>query len=151
MTSILLATNAPPVFSHYASSLRPNSPQFYRPNSDSRDLHYYEAIQITVSKSGSYSLESVSDMNTIGYLYETSFNPSNPSTNLLIYSDNHGVAAGFLIDSVLFLGRTYILVVTTSQASLTGDFWISARGVASVNFIATQPIVTGKYNTNLHI
>lgn len=117
----------------------PYSAQFYRPNTDVRDLYYYEAIEIIVFTSGTYSLTSVSDINTIGYLYEGSFDPFNPSANLLSYSDNGGVGGGFRIDFALLSVRNYILVVTTSQATLTGDFWISTRGPDSIGFKPITP------------
>ncbi|CAF3604885.1 unnamed protein product [Rotaria sp. Silwood1] len=77
----------------------------------------------------------------MGYLYDTSFDPSNPSASLLISSDNGGIRGGFRINYVLSSGRQYILVVTTSQASLTGDFWILARGpaLARLTSIASPP------------
>ncbi|CAF1080000.1 unnamed protein product [Rotaria sordida] len=117
----------------YPSTLRASSPVFYRPNGEKTDLYYYQTIQVTVPKDGTYSFASVSDISTIGYLYDTSFDPFNPSSNLAIYSDNGGVRRGFRINFLLAPGRTYILVVTTSQTSVMGDFWILARGPALVS------------------
>ncbi|CAF1226131.1 unnamed protein product [Rotaria sordida] len=123
----------PGVLTTYPSTLRASSPVFYRPNGEKTDLYYYQTIQVTVPKDGTYSFASVSDISTIGYLYDTSFDPFNPSSNLAIYSDNGGVRRGFRINFLLAPGRTYILVVTTSQTSVMGDFWILARGPALVS------------------
>jgi len=63
--------------------------------------------------------------------------------NLIIYDDNSGISTEFLIDITLLSGHTYILVVTTAQASVKGVFLVSARGPASASLTKMMPS-TGK-------
>ncbi|CAF1183734.1 unnamed protein product [Rotaria sp. Silwood1] len=118
----------------------PNSPQFSQPNGNIQDHYYYQAIRVTVATSGNYSFESISHITTMGYLYDTSFDPSNPLANIIVSSDNDG-AQVFHISSLLSSARTYILVVTTSQASVMGDFWILVHGPALVGLASISPSV----------
>ncbi|CAF3641675.1 unnamed protein product [Rotaria sp. Silwood1] len=136
-------TNLPSVLSKYSSALMPNSPQFSRPNGNIQDYYYYQAIRVTVATSETYSFESVSGISTMGYLYDTYFDPSNPLANIIVSSDNGSTQRAFRIISLLSSARTYILVVTTFQASVTGDFWILVHGPALVGLTSITP-PTGK-------
>ncbi|CAF3962897.1 unnamed protein product [Adineta steineri] len=51
--------------------------------------YYYEAIQVNVSESGHYSLNSNSTIDTYGYMYTEEFYPANPSINLVSENDNN--------------------------------------------------------------
>ncbi|CAF3069143.1 unnamed protein product, partial [Rotaria sp. Silwood2] len=118
----------------------PSSPQFHRPFGGSKDYYYYQAIHVAAFIRGTYSFESLSDMHTMGFLYDSSFDPSNLSANLVSYSDNNDTIKGFRMDFLLSSARTYILVVTTSEATVTGDFWILVHGSASVRLTSnTSP------------
>ena len=138
LLSFLLATGVPSVLSAYRIVLFPSSTVFNRPNGDRKD-YYYQAIQITVFNSETYSFTSAASIDTIGYLYDTSFDALNPSTNLITFDDNSGGNTNFRIDTALQSGRIYVLVVTTAQASTVGDVWISARGPAAVGLTALLP------------
>jgi len=115
------------------SALYPTSPIYRRPTGATGGDYYYQAIVVTVSRGGNYSFTSSSYLDTLGYFYDTSFDPYNPSVNLVTSDDNSGIETQFRIEATLQPGRTYILVVTTSQVALTGVFWITARGPASIS------------------
>ncbi len=71
-------------------------------------------------------------MDSYGYLYDVTFDPSYPAKNLLT-SDNDSAGNGqFRISRSLLPGRRYVLVVTTDTIGVTGSFWIRAVGPASV-------------------
>ncbi|CAF5034304.1 unnamed protein product, partial [Rotaria socialis] len=80
------------------SALWPANLKFNRPNADKRDYYYYDAIQITVYTSGAYTFTSKSYFGAVGYLYESSFDPSNPSNNLIHFGDVVGINGEFEID-----------------------------------------------------
>ncbi|CAF1284088.1 unnamed protein product [Rotaria sordida] len=87
-------------------------------------------------------------MDTVGYIYDTPFDPSNPLANLITDDDDSGDSSyQFHIDVNLQSGRTYILVVTTHWEYTRGDYSISVTGPASVGLMSitpstSRPIVT---------
>jgi len=89
-------------------------------------------------------------IDTIGYFYNSPFDPSTPMINLITDNDDDGaVAFQFRIEVNLETGRTYILVVTTQSESVTGKFSVSAVGSTSVSLTSitastSRPIVTRK-------
>lgn len=128
---ILLAT--------FSGMLSDASPTFARPNSYSDNDYYYQAIQTKIDTSGTYILRSSGSINTYGCLYTTSFDPSNPSQNLVTYDDGSGGSEQFLISYYMQASTTYILVVTTYLDSVTGSYSIIARGPGSVSMTEYTP------------
>ena len=100
-------------------------------------LYYYEAIMINVHTTGDYSISSNGTLNTYGYLYNDTFDPTYPSNNLLQMDDNGGGSNQFKISMVLSTMVDYILVVTTSRPSAKRAFSIIVQGpaVVSLSFI----------------
>ena len=129
---VLLAT--------FYGTLSSNSPIFSRPYGVSSS-YYYQAIQTTTYTSGTYILlsSSVTQVDTYGCLYTTSFDPNYPYQNLLTCDDDSGGSLQFLISYYLSYGQTYILVVTTSGSYATGSYAISASGPGSVSMLAVSP------------
>ena len=109
----------------YSSILTKNNPKFYRRKSF-RSIFYYEAIQVNVSITGTYTLKSNSTMETYGYLYIHSFSSSNILNNLLIEDDDSGNDNQFQIKYVLQQNIQYVLVVTTYRSRVTGSSRLSA-------------------------
>ncbi|CAF4509938.1 unnamed protein product, partial [Rotaria sp. Silwood2] len=122
--------------------LTTNSPVFYRING--YDLCYFQAIQVTVPISGSYSFKSDSFLDAYGYLYANTFDPSNPKANVLIEDDDTGGYQQFLINYWMQYGYTYVLVFTTYSPRVTGTFSIVASGPARVNlkYLHVMPLST---------
>ena len=84
-------------------------------------------------------LQATVPMDTFGCFYSNSFDPSNPSQNLIEHDDDSGGQGQFRITVTLIYGYTYVLVVTTHLSSNTGTFSITALGPASVIFTSTIP------------
>jgi hypothetical protein len=113
--------------------------------------YYYEVIQVNVDETGYYILESNSNVDTYGYIYEDNFNPFNPSENLLLEHDESCDSHHFKLTAVLQASTTYMLAVTTYYPNVTGAFSIVTYGLNTIhlsrtskylyNFINTQHIV----------
>lgn len=101
---------------------------FNRPNADANKNYLFEAIQISVASTGNFIITSHAFFDAVGYLYENSFDPYNPSMNLLAWDDNSGGKTDFRITSTLASGSKYILVITTSQPSVNGIYMIRVNG-----------------------
>ena len=125
---------------------------FYRPQSLFNDLHYFQAIVVTVPTAGIYILKSISSIDTRGYFYRNSFDPSNATANLITDDDDSGGQLQFLIRANLEPGNTYILVVTTHREYVTGNFSVNVAGPAlasltSITPSTSRPIITRRFLT----
>ncbi|CAF4231471.1 unnamed protein product [Rotaria socialis] len=90
--------------------------------------YYYEAILVNVSAASNVTIMSKSNVNTYGYIYENSFDPSDSSLNLLVEDDNSGDNEQFQLSAFLQPSTIYILVATTSYPYVMGTFSIIATG-----------------------
>ena len=126
------------IVSSYASSLTSASSLFLRPGGSS-GYYYYQAIQVNISTTGSYTFTSVSSIDTYGYLYYTPFDPSYPSANLFTSNDDSGGNGQFLLSAYLYTQYSYVLVVTTYAAYVTGSFSLRASGPSLINFVSFNP------------
>jgi hypothetical protein len=127
--------------SNYSSALTTNDRIYMRPESTTSD-YYYKAIQITVDRAGIYDITSVSDMDTLGFLYDGTFNPSNPSSNLYTDDDDSGGNRQFKLTAYLEAGVPYTLVVSTFGSRITGPFSIVATGPGNVQYVSMDSTVT---------
>ena len=141
-TSRVTTTTSVVILPNYSGSLTSNSPTFIR-QGESSGYYYYQAIQVLVSMTGTYILTSTSSMDTYGYLYSYSFNPSYPSQYLLASNDDGNGNRQFRIDSQLQRGSIYILVVTTYTSREQGSYYVTAVGPASVS-LSSMTVVTSK-------
>jgi hypothetical protein len=123
------------VMSQYSSALTNNSQTYCLDDPCQNTIYYYEAIQINVSISGNYIIWSNSSIDTIGYIYNNSFNPDAQFENLLLsdydIDDNRQLQFAIMLQAM----ARYILVVKTYYSKVTGAFLIIANGPAPVNFI----------------
>jgi hypothetical protein len=122
------------VQSSYNGRLNVNSPMYCRDSCETSNP-YYEAIMVNVDEVGSYNFRSESYFDAYGVMYANSFDPSNPSENLLVQNDDGGGSRQFNLKIVLHPQSTYILVVTTYNSYITGSFQVIASGPISVKFI----------------
>ena len=137
-----LVTTIPSLLSYYLNALLPISPILYRPNGDSKG-YYYHAMDITVFTSGTYSLSITSSIGTMSYLFDTSFDPSNLSMNLINMDDNSLANREVRMGVSLQSGRKYILVVPTAQPSITAMPCASVPAPPPLLITSTMPS-TGK-------
>ncbi|CAF3536439.1 unnamed protein product [Adineta steineri] len=115
----------------YSSKLIDNSPTFYR-DCQVPQCHY-ETLQIHVNTTGLYVLSSESNINAYGYIYKNDFNPLNPSENLLLSHGGECNVGQFKLIIDLEINTRYILVVTTHESKITGNFSISIFGPNNVS------------------
>lgn len=127
----------PPIYSYYSNSLTTRSPIFKRMGYSS--YYYCDAIQFTVSRTGYYYFESVSQIDTYGYLYSDYFYSNSISLNQLTSNDDSGGYYQFLLSSSLKFNQIYILVVTTARSNNVGDFSITAWGPGTIIFSRPYP------------
>jgi hypothetical protein len=124
------------VLSTYSSAWTTESESYCRTSCALSSFYYYEAIQVRVGTPGTFNLGSKSRIDTYGYLYNSSFDPSSPSSNLLLQDDEGGGNGRFKLTFFLVPDAMYILVATTFDPNETGLFSISASGPGSVTFSA---------------
>jgi len=124
-----------------------------RPDDLLQRQFYCQPIQVTVSIAGNYQFRSSSTLDTRGYFYRTSFNPSNTTENLIADNDDGGGQLQFRIRVYLELGQTYILVVTTHVVNVTGSYSVSASGPSLAGLVpltitTPAPTTTSKFLTD---
>ena len=93
----------------------------------------YEAIRLIVSMSGNYIVTSNASIDTVGYLYNETFDPILPDFNLLIFDDDSAGNSQFKIQYNLDVNLKYILIVTTYAKNELGTFSMRIRGPEAVN------------------
>jgi hypothetical protein len=116
----------------YTSALTSDSLTYIHPTS--YGVNYYEALLVEVIETGKYTIKSNSNMNLYGYIYNGTFSPLDPSTNLFAKDDYSSDYHQLLLTVYLHVNTTYILVVTTSETRIIGDFLIIAYGPKKVTF-----------------
>jgi hypothetical protein len=113
---------------------------FFRPNWNQEGEFFYSLIEIQPSESGLYDILNPSSNLTLTndpyvYLYEESFDPQNPSINLIAQDDDSGGGLLFRLNDIeMFNTITYFMVATSYQPSATGTFDIIVSGVGSVEY-----------------
>lgn len=127
-------TSSSIIRSEYSSSLNMSNEKYIRADSSSTLNCYFEAIELNVSMSGNYTIVSVSNIDTFGYIYSNKFNPTFPFLHLLSSNDDTGGNRQLKLKSFLSIGIEYILVVTTYNANVTGSYSIVITGCASIRF-----------------
>ncbi len=109
------------------SSLLSASNQIYSRDCDKQYL-YYESIQVKVIQSGYYSFRIYSTIDAYGFIYKNTFNPLNPSENLLHAEVDRSFDLQFRLNIRLSSGMTYVFVMTTYQLKEIGKFSITIQG-----------------------
>lgn len=121
------------VQSNYSSALTKNN-SIYSPDDCKIANHYYEAIQLSVSKSGCYNFISQSNVSIIGYIYIHSFDVFNPNSDWLVHHDGNDNNAQFNFTVQLETAIKYVLIVSTYLPDDIGNFFIIVSGASKVNF-----------------
>jgi hypothetical protein len=84
---------------------------------------------------GSYSIGSNSNIDTHVYIYNNSFNMSNPNQNLFEKGDDSSEEKQFQLKVFLYSESKYILVVTTKKPGKTGGFLVTATGLGYITLV----------------
>lgn len=116
----------------YHSSLS-TSNQIYSRHCNNQYL-YYASIQMKIKTTGYYNFHSYSLMNAYGSIYKNTFNPLDPSENLLDADDEGGLHSQIKFHIHLKGGMTYVLVMTTGLIREIGAFSIVVSGIGQVLF-----------------
>ncbi|CAF0747240.1 unnamed protein product [Adineta steineri] len=116
----------------YSSALTTNNQMYSQPFCDASNC-YYEAIQIDVAIDGLYAIASNSSIDTYASIYSNSFDPFNPSVNLISKNKGGCSFGGFRLAVNLLVNVKYILVVTRYDPGTTGLFSIIMSGPAKTN------------------
>ncbi|UJR24221.1 hypothetical protein I4U23_027188 [Adineta vaga] len=132
-------TILPIITSTYSGILSSNNLQFARPTSNSNN-YYYQAFEITAPVNGAYIFTSSSTIDTYGYFYSDSFDSLNPDLNLIASNDDGDDNRQFRINIILQFQRKYILVVTTFEYNIRGDFLIKIVGPTSLDLTPIKQI-----------
>ncbi|CAF2077550.1 unnamed protein product [Rotaria magnacalcarata] len=120
----------------YSSSFTANSPTYCRITCTNGQF-YYNILTVSVTKAGKYKFTSESNIDTYGYIYNSSFNPANPRLNLLAEDNDSGKKKQFRLKINLQPWKTYVLVTTTFLPSVRGSFSIDVSDPKFVNFHST--------------
>ncbi|CAF1516313.1 unnamed protein product, partial [Adineta steineri] len=130
---------------YYGDSLSCSSSTFSRWSStNDHGCYFYQANRIETSMNGFYTFFDNSSMDTIGYLYNNSFDPSRPYLNFIAPNHDGATNLQFRMSYTLQSAGSYILVVTTRRENVQGSFQITAVGPSSVYFYPTA-ITTDYY------
>ncbi len=103
-----------------------------------RTNYHYETIQVNVDETSTYSFDSNSTIITYGYLYEDNFDPFDPTKNLLTQSNYSCGGFHFQFAAHLQFNTTYVLVVTTFEANVQGEFSVFVIGPNNVSLNHTS-------------
>jgi hypothetical protein len=143
---IVMTSERPSIItSNHSSGLAVNDEKYMRPGGTSSN-YYYKAIRIIVDRTDTYDIRSLSGIDTYGFLYNGTFYPLNPLTNLIKQDDDSGGGVQFRFSAFLVAGASYTLVVSTHGQLVTGIFSIVATGPGSVRFLATTQPTPSTYN-----
>ncbi|CAF1054190.1 unnamed protein product [Adineta steineri] len=127
--------NSSTMQSSYSSSLTKNSQVYTRPNASIGSIYYCQAFAVNISTTGIYAIFSDSTMDTIGYIYNSTFNPAGPNQNLLLSNDDSGGNDQFMFSTTFQVMMKYILVVTTYISVTTGKFSLYGLGGSLISFV----------------
>lgn len=134
-----LATTSSASNWNYVGSLSSSSPVFMRPYGNENKHYRYQVLRVFVSRTDKYIFTSNSAMNTYGYFYANSVDPSDPTNNLMASDDDGDGNRQFRIAVDLYSGLTYFLLVTTSGADVSGTFRIRVSNPTSVELTPFRP------------
>ncbi len=93
--------------------------------------HYYEALAIEAVVTSNYSFVSSSNINIEGYIFK---NDINSFMKPIAYNDDSCGSNQFQLTVELQANAKYILVVTTLQPKLAGEFTVRVFGSNNITF-----------------
>jgi hypothetical protein len=98
-----------------------------------------------VIQTGYYVIRSYSRIDSYGFLYKNTFNPLNPSENLLSAEDDSVFDLQFRFNIRLNGNMTFVLVITTYELKETGQFSIIVQGPNKVILERLSKYITCLY------
>ena len=122
---------SPTIQSTYSSELSTTSASFSR-TACATQRFYYEALQFIITVNGSFDVFSKSEMDTFGVIHKESFDPLSPSVNHVADDDNSCESGQFGVRISLEVDTIYVLVATTNEPDVLGQFTVVVLGPAHV-------------------
>lgn len=135
---LFLLANSSLVSSSYTSALTDESPTFCRDficDTSGFILNtpcYFDTIQLNITVTGLYTIVSDSSLDTLGCLYNGSYEPTYYFINMIAIDDDSDANSQFRITIQLSAGGTYILLFTTHLPMQTGEFSVAVVGPGPV-------------------
>ncbi|CAF4200222.1 unnamed protein product, partial [Adineta steineri] len=120
--------------SNYTSGLTTYSPTTSHPDMCSNSNFYYEAIKINVFVAGTYTIACSSSIDTYGFLFNNTFDPTHPTENLLLSDDDGAGNQQFKLVYFLQPSINYTVIATTYYPFISGNFSLIATGPGVVYF-----------------
>ncbi|CAF1338358.1 unnamed protein product [Adineta steineri] len=133
-TRIITPNSTIIIQSNYTSGLTIYSPTTCHPDNCSNSNFYYEAIKINVSVAGTYTIACSSSIDTYGFLFNTTFDPTHPTENLLLYDDDGAGNQQFKLVYFLQPSINYTVIATTYAPFISGSFSLIVTGPGVVYF-----------------
>jgi hypothetical protein len=103
----------------------------------------YDVFRFTVDAPGSYSFNSSSPYDNYGFLYQGSFNPISPLTNVIIGNDDSsnipGTSWDYGFSTNLTAGTNYFLVSTGFSLGESGAFTTTIIGSGNISAATAAP------------
>ena len=115
----------------YQSELIEETPVY--PRVCGKGNYHYEAIQIEIQHSGSYTFNANSTIKLYGYIYRGDFDPSYPNTDIITQS-NFSCGSSFKVGNYLEANKVYTLIVTTFDPNVRGPFTLFIIGPTNITF-----------------
>ncbi|CAF1562161.1 unnamed protein product [Adineta ricciae] len=116
----------------YSSVLTENHPMYSRTTTPHYTTYHYEAIEVIVNKTDTYTLGANSSIDLYGHLYKHYFDLVNPAYNLIAWYGKCCNKDQFRFTVELFINTKYILIVTTYNPNVTGPFSLTVLGSSGV-------------------
>ncbi|CAF1649315.1 unnamed protein product [Rotaria magnacalcarata] len=132
--TIATTSNYSLVQSMNSSALTINSQRFCHPTPCIAAMHFYQVIALNVSMDDKYTIQCHSCMDTYGYLFNTTFDPTDTTKNLVEEGDDYGSSTDIFLTVTLQRSIRYILVSTTYSLSVLGPFSITSTGLVPIVF-----------------
>ena len=94
--------------------------------------YHYEALQMRVKQNDFYTFDNISSILLYAYIYKNDFDPSYPHENLLAHSNSDCDSYHFGFGAYLQVNLIYILVVTTFDPNVQGNFTLIVSGPKNI-------------------
>ncbi len=117
--------------STYKSELTSTTPTYLR--ECGKGKYHYQIIELNMKENGVYSFKSNSTIIIYGYIYKSNFDPFNPIDNILTQSNYSCGEYFFEFGAYLKINTTYILVITTLEPYVKGEFSVLVIGPNNVS------------------
>lgn len=96
--------------------------------------YYFEAVLLNVTVTGNYRIFTQSNIDTVGSIYNQTFDARYLGLNLIYSDDDSHGDRQYQIDVKLQAGNTYVLMTTTFASNVTGAFSIIINGPGPIIF-----------------